>query len=76
MIDCSAVIGLIGNLAILAAGVRILAMSGEAPRRESMPLVVTKCDLERHNGGLRVRQVLLLIGGILLMIVAVWRLAR
>ncbi len=76
MIDWSSLVALIGNLAILIAGVRVLAMSGEAPQREAMPLVMTKDDLEQHNGALRVRQVFLFFGGAVIIIVALCRLGN
>ncbi|EZP70461.1 hypothetical protein BV96_03427 [Sphingomonas paucimobilis] len=76
MMDWSSLVALIGNLAILIAGVRVLAMSGEAPQREAMPLVMTKDDLEQHNGVLRVRQVFLFFGGAGIIIVALCRLGN
>jgi hypothetical protein len=76
MTDWSSLTALIGNLAILVAGVRVLAMSGEAPQREAMPLVMTKDDLEQHNGALRFRQVFLFFGGVAIIIVAIYRLGN
>lgn len=76
MMDWSSLAALIGNLAVLIAGVRVLAMSGEAPQREALPLVMTKDDLEQHNGVLRVRQVFLFLGGAGIIIVGLCRLGN
>jgi hypothetical protein len=74
MTNWSGIVSLIADLAVLLAGIRVLAMCWEAPKRESLPLVVTKDDLQRYNGVLNVRQVFLLFFGTFLIIVAVGRL--
>jgi len=70
----SHVLPLVANLSILFAGLRVLGMSWESPQRDSLPLVVTKEDLERHNGALQVRQVFLFFLGAILIAIAVCRL--
>jgi len=76
MTDWSGILTLIADLAVLLAGIRVLAMGSEAPKRESLPLVVTKDDLQRHNGVLNIRQVFLFFFGTILIIVAVSRLGH
>jgi len=76
MMNWPHVLSLIANLSILFTGLRVLGMSWEAPQRDSLPLVVTKDDLERHNGALQVRQVLLFFLGAILIAVAVCRLGQ
>ncbi|HWW58151.1 MAG TPA: hypothetical protein VN047_14765 [Sphingopyxis sp.] len=76
MTDWSGTLSLIADLAVLLGGIRVLAMGWEAPKRESLPLVVTKDDLQRYNGVLNVRQVFLFFFGMVLIIVAVSRLGH
>lgn len=66
---------LIGKLAVLAAGVRILAMASEAPQRGSMPLILTMADIEQQRGSLRIRQIFLFFFGIGIIICAIARLS-
>ncbi len=54
---------LLGRLAVLAVGLRILLASWDAPAPGAMPLVITDSDRERRDGQLNVRQVLLALLG-------------
>lgn len=65
---------LAGNVAILLTGVRVMAMSWEAPHRGSLPLIMTEEDRDQRNGHLRVRQLLLFFTGFGLICCAVYRL--
>lgn len=75
MNEWTPVLDLIGKLAVLIAGIRILAMASEAPQRGCMPLILTKADIEKHSGSLRFRQVLLFFFGISVILYAVSGLA-
>lgn len=57
---------LVGSIAVLAAGVRILLASWDAPAAGALPSVITEGDRERHDGQLNVRQVLLTSFGAIL----------
>lgn len=61
---------LIGSIAVLAAGVRILLASWDSPAAGALPSVVTERGRERYDGQLNVRQVLLTSFEMILVILA------
>ena len=59
----SILLPLLKGIILIWAGIRLLAMSGESPRRGSLPLVFEPDDVEQIKGSLRVRGVLLFMWG-------------
>ena len=59
---------LIGSIAVLAAGVRILLASWDAPAAGALPSILTEQDRERHDGQLNMRQVMLTGFGVILVV--------
>lgn len=62
------IVSLVGALAVLAAGVRIMLASWEAPQPGAQPYIISERDRQRHDGQLNIRQVLLTFFGMGLII--------